>query len=162
MKIILDMIERGESKKNAYTAAGVSETSFHEWQQTKPEFAAAIKEAEHRFQLWEMNDILASARKGLRTLIEGVEYDEIKTEYEQDPDNPSLPRIKKQFMTKKRILPNVTAVIFTLTNRDPEHWQNRISGDLTQRVEVEQKPNISLANVPDDLLKQLIESISVE
>lgn len=157
--IICDAIERGETNATAAKLGGISKATFCEWQNTKPEFADAVKKAKEAFEDWQRNGILEDATKSLKTLICGQEYEEVKTEYENDSDGN--PRIKKQTRCTKKILPNATAVIFALCNRDPEHWQNRVAQDVNGKIDVEQKgPGISLANVPDSLLAQVIDAIN--
>lgn len=158
VKKICDAIERGETNETAAKLAGISVTTFCDWQAKKTEFAQAVKKAKAAFEDWQMNGILEDARKSLKTLICGQEYEEIKTEYEND--SHGNPRIKKQTRVTKKILPNPTAVIFALCNRDPEHWQNRVSNEISGKIETESKPGITLANVPDNLLAQVIDAIN--
>ena len=155
---ICKAIENGETYEKAAQIGGLSETQFYEWRKTHPEFAEAVKRAKDAYEEWQLNDLLQDAKKSLKTLICGQEYEEIKTEYENDAHGN--PRIKKQARTTKKILPNATAVIFALCNRDPEHWKNRIDTELSGKVETEAKSDVSLSNVPDELLGQLIEAIA--
>lgn len=156
---ICKAIEDGLTKETAAKIGGISVSTFCEWQATKPEFLEAVKKAEKSFEDWQMNGILADAKKSLKTLVCGQEYEEIKTEYENDKnDNP---RIRKQTRITKKVLPNPTAVIFALCNRDPEHWQNRVAQDITGKLETEAKGSgVSLANVPDELLAKVIDAIN--
>ncbi len=156
---ICKAIENGETNATAAKIGGISVSTFCEWQATKPEFSESVKRAKAVFEEWQLTGILEDARKSLKTLVCGQEYEEVKTEYEQDPRNPSTPRIKKQTRITKRIPPNPTAVIFALCNRDPEHWQNRVSNEISGKIETETKPGLSLANVPDDLLAKVIDAI---
>ena len=159
VKRICDAIERGETKETAAKIGGISISTFCEWQSKKPEFMEAIKRAESAFEDWKMNGILEDARKSLKTLVCGQEYEEIKTEYEND--KTGNPRIKKQIRITKKILPNPTAVIFALCNRDPDNWKNRVAQDVNGKIDVEQKGSgVSLANVPDDLLAKVIDAIN--
>ena len=156
---ICKAIENGETNAVAAKIGGIHIATFCEWQNTKPEFAEAVKRAKAGFEDWQLNGILEDAKKSLKTLICGQEYEEIKTEYENDKSGN--PRIRKQTRVTKKILPNPTAVIFALCNRDPEHWQNRVAQDVNGKIDVEQKgPGISLANVPDDLLAKVIDAIN--
>lgn len=157
VKRICDAIERGETNETAARIGGIAVGTFCRWMDEKSEFKDAVKRAKAAFEDWQMNGILEDARKSLKTLVCGQEYEEIKTEYEND--SAGHPRIKKQIRITKKILPNATAVIFALCNRDPEHWQNRVNTELSGKVETESKSKISLANVPDSLLAQVIESI---
>lgn len=159
---MLKAIENGETNETAAKIGGIAVSTFCRWMDEKQEFKDAVKRAKDAFEDWQLNGILEDARKSLKTLICGVEYEEIKTEYEQDPRNPGTPRIKKQTRITKKVLPNPTAVIFALCNRDPEHWQNRVTNDITGKIETETKSNVSLANVPDDLLEQVINAINTK
>ena len=159
VKRICDAIERGETNETAAKIGGIHVSTFCEWQNSKPEFSEAVKRARAAFEDWQMNGILEDARKSLKTLVCGQEYEEIKTEYENDKNGQ--PRIKKQTRVTKKILPNPTAVIFALCNRDPENWKNRVAQDVNGKIDVEQKgTGISLANVPDSLLAQVIDAIN--
>ena len=156
---ICEAIERGETFETAAKIGGISTCIFYEWKNTKAEFAEAVKRAKEAFEDWQLNGILADAKKSLKTLICGLEYDETKTEYENDKNGN--PRIRKQTVVTKRIMPSPTAVIFALCNRDPEHWQNRVAQDITGKLETEAKGSgVSLANVPDELLAKVIDAIN--
>lgn len=156
---ICQAIENGETNATAAKIGGIHVATFCEWQNTKPEFAEAVKRAKAAFEEWQMNGILEDARKSLKTLVCGQEYEEIKTEYEND--KTGNPRIKKQTRVTKKILPNPTAVIFALCNRDPDNWKNRVAQDVNGKIDVEQKGSgVSLANVPDDLLAKVIDAIN--
>ena len=91
---ICKAIERGETNETAAKIGGISVSTFCEWQATKTEFSEAVKRARAAFEDWEMNGILADAKKSLKTLICGMEYEETKTEYENDKNGS--PRIRKQ------------------------------------------------------------------
>lgn len=157
---ICNAIAEGKTNEQAAKYGGITVSTFCEWQKTKSEFSEAIKKAKAQYEDWLMNGILEDAEKSLVTLIKGCEYEEIKTEYEND--SFGNPRIKKQSRTTKKILPNPTAVIFALCNRDPEHWQNRIQQDINGKIETETKNEVSLKNVPDELLSQVIDAINAK
>ena len=160
IETICRAIEQGKTSADAAKIGGISESTFYEWQNRHPEFSEAVKRAKAAYEDWERNELLADARRSLKELIRGFEYEEVKTEYEQDPKDPSQPRVKKQYRTKRTCAPSATAVIFALCNRDPEHWQNRISQDVNGKIDVEQKGDgVSLANVPDTLLAQVLDAI---
>ena len=156
---ICKAIENGETNETAAKIGGISVSTFCEWQATKKEFSEAIKKAREFYEDWQLHGILEDAKKSLKTLICGKEYEEVKTEYENDKNGN--PRIKKQTRVTKVVLPNPTAVIFALCNRDPENWKNRVAQDVNGKIDVEQKgTGISLANVPDSLLAQVIDAIN--
>lgn len=157
---IAEALRNGDTYELAANKGGIAIQTFKQWLAEKPDFAALVKNARAEYEEWELNGILADAKKSLKVLICGQEYDETKTEYEQDPRDPGQPRIKRQTVTRKKVLPSATAVIFALCNRDPEHWQNRVSNEITGKLESDSKNDISLKNVPDELLAQVIEAIS--
>lgn len=150
-------ISEGRTEKDSCFAAGISVSQFHFWLNAKPEFAEAVKRAKQQYQDWFDNHLLEDAERGLLRLVCGEEYTVTTTEYEND--GTGQPRIKKQKTENKKILPNVTAIIFALTNRAPEKWKNRLSQDVNGKIQTESKSDVSLANVPDDLLEKVIESI---
>lgn len=160
-------LAKGTSRTQAARMAGIDDESFSRWMkrggQGEPvfaEFAEAVKSGEDEFRRWEQNEILQSAKKSLRVLIEGQEYEETQTEYENDGNGQ--PRIKKQITKTKKILPSTTAVIFALCNRDPEHWKNRVTNEVEAKVQAQADNKVSLANVPDELLEQLVKAINGE
>lgn len=155
---IASYIEQGESNINAAKKAGITEAAFYKWKKEHVEFVERLKRAEDTYRNWELNEVAKSARRSLKQLIEGFEYTEIENEYESDGKGGYI--IKKQRSKTKKFAPNATAVIFALCNRDPEHWQNRINADVNSKVTAETKTDLSLANVPDDLLAQVIEAIN--
>lgn len=158
VKRICDAIERGETNETAAKIGGIAVGTFFRWIDEKSEFNDSVKRAKAAFEDWQMNGILEDARKSLKTLVCGQEYEEIKTEYEND--KTGNPCIKKQTRVTKKILPNPTAVIFALCNRDPDNWKNRVAKDVNGKIDVEQKGSgVSLANVPDDLLAKVIDAI---
>ena len=66
----------------------------------------------------------------------------------------------KRKVVHKKAVANPTAIIFALCNRAPEQWSNKHVQELAGKVDVESKPGVSLHNVPDDLLAQVINAIN--
>lgn len=157
IKTLTRAISEGKSRKAACELAGISQDTFARWL-NDAEFADAIKVAEKSFEDWRMNGILEDARKSLKTLVCGQEYEEVKTEYEND--GVGKPRIKRQTRITKKVLPNVTAVIFALCNTDPEHWRQRVEQDVRADVKTKEEPQPNkLAKVPTELLRQLCDAM---
>lgn len=155
---IYEALRSGCTDLDAAHAVGISKDTFYEWIKTKTDFADIVKNAKKEFQDWEYNGILSDAKKSLRTLICGMEYEETKIELGRGHTGGELKIVRKTTTTKK-VLPNATAVIFALCNRDPEHWQNRVASDVNAKIDAENKSDVSLVNVPDDLLAQVLECI---
>jgi hypothetical protein len=160
VNIIRESLAQGDSRQLACKKAGISDDSFLNWMRDNSEFSAVVKNAEDEFRNWEHNEILASAKKSLRVLIEGQEYDETITEYENDGNGQ--PRIKRQTTKTKKVLPSATAVIFALVNRDPDNWKNRINSEVEAKVQSDQRADVNMKNIPDDLLEQVIKAINGE
>jgi hypothetical protein len=59
-----------------------------------------------------------------------VDEDAIRSQMEADGKTP-IPKIKEQVTTTKHVAPDTGAIIFVLTNGDPDHWKNRQNAELT-------------------------------
>ncbi len=153
---ICKAISEGQSEKNACIVGGIHRDTFATWMREHSDFSDRIKKAKQDYQDWLDKHLLEDAERGLMRLVCGEEYVETTTEYETI--NGELV-VKKKKEVNKRILPNTTAIIFALTNRAPEKWKNRLSQDVNGKIQTESKSDVSLANVPDDLLEKVIESI---
>ena len=127
----------GLVKSDTYTIAevcrqvGITPKTYHAWVNDYPDFADAIAQAkEERMQL-----MVIEAKKSLMKKIQGYDVTETKVitvpgSQKDERGNPK-PIIKEQTTTKKHIQPDTAAIIFTLTNGDPEHWRNRQSTEVT-------------------------------
>ena len=124
-------------KSDTYTIAeicqqvGISQATFHRWQDEHEDFAIAIEEArESRMQYF-----VQEAKKSLLKKIQGYEVTESKVVTipgkEKDANGKPKPIIKEQTTQKKHIQPDTAAVIFTLTNGDPTRWRNRQTTEVT-------------------------------
>ena len=156
--VIVSAIEEGHTEKDAAKIAGIDESLLSIWKEKYPEFDEAVKKAHANYQDWILNGIKEDAKKSLKTLICGLEYEEIKREFTTNKEGQRV--LSKEVKTNKRVLPNVTAIIFALCNRDPENWKNRVEGNITGKVDMDTKQNISLASVPDELLEKVIDAIN--
>ena len=153
-------IATGKSYKDAYTAARVSHTTFYKHFNEDVEFNAKIKKAEQEYQKWYDSQLVNDCKRSLLELVRGYEWDETTTEKTTGKDGKES--VTKTKTVRRKAAPNPTAIIFALCNRAPDEWSNKHIQELTGKVDVENKPSISLANVPDDLLAQVIESIKSE
>jgi transposase-like protein len=135
-KKTVDMIV-GLVKSDTYTIAeicrqvGITPKTYHQWVNDYPDFADAIEQAKAE----RMQAMVIEAKKSLMKKIQGYDVTETKVvtipgKQKDEKGNPK-PIIKEQTTTKKYILPDTAAIIFTLTNGDPEHWRNRQSTEVT-------------------------------
>lgn len=109
---------------------GIAESTFYEWQASKPEFSEAIKKARNRFS----NSMAVEATRSLRKLVCGYDYTETVTESadtgKTDDAGKKILKVKKHTTRTKHVEPNTVAIIFTLTNLDPDHWKNRTTAEM--------------------------------
>lgn len=127
----------GLIKSDTYTVAEIcnmariSKATFYNWQNDNPDFAQAVADA--REELRQM--LVCEAQKSLMKKIQGYTVDETKVvtvpSREKDENGRPKPQIKEQTTTKKHIAPDTAAIIFTLTNREPETWKNRQTNEVT-------------------------------
>lgn len=133
---------------------GISRQTFYNWQNDNAEFAQAVEDASSEL----LDKMKVEAKKSLLKKIQGYEVTETKvvtipSKQKDEKGNPK-PIIKEQTTTKKHIQADTAAIIFTLTNRDPEHWRNR------QTTEVTGKDGKDLfASKSDEELEKYIEEL---
>jgi transposase-like protein len=110
---------------------GISENTYHRWKSEKSEFCECIKKAEKSFD----ELVIAEARKSLMKKIRGYTEQEKKTVSvdtgKRDENDRPVVKVKEHTVTEKHFQPDTAAIIFALTNRDPEHWKNRATNELT-------------------------------
>lgn len=152
-------IAAGKSYKDAYTAARVSHTTFYAHLNNDVAFLERVKKAEQEYQEYYDSQLVVDCKRSLLELVQGYEWDETTTESALDK-NGKMVEVKKKIVHKKAA-PNPTAIIFALCNRAPGEWSNKHIQELTGKLTTEQTGSgISLANVPDSLLAQVIDAIN--
>lgn len=160
------MVERivGLIKSDTYTIAeicrqvGINQKTFHEWVNTREDFALAVEEAREEL----MQSMVIEAKKSLRKKIQGYDVTETRTvtvpSSKLDKEGNPLSKIKEQITKKKHIAADTTAIIFTLTNGDPDHWRNRQSTEVTGKDGQDlfaKKTDEELAAMIQDLQRKL-------
>ena len=144
-------------EKDSYTNAeickmvNIAESTFYDWKAKKPEFSESIKKAEEVFN----GVIVSEAKKSLVKLIRGYSAQDKKTVTadtgKKDEDGKPIVKVKEHSVTEKHYQPNTAAVIFALTNRDPENWKNKynneMSGSVTVKSELESLSDEELDNI---------------
>lgn len=144
----------GLLEKDTYTVSelcesvGIDESTFYRWKNDKNEFCEAIKKAEER----RLGFFVVEAKRSLLKKIQGYEVKETQIVSIPGVDEKGNPKqiIKEKKTIKKHIQPDTTAIIFALTNLDPEHWKNRqnIDGNIQSDVRFTGFQSV-LPNVPD-------------
>jgi len=139
---------------------GISEETFHAWKRNKPEFSESIKKAEEA----RMRYFVAEAKKSLIKKIQGYTVQEKHTTYVnvketgEDGKAKDKPKIKEQKVVDKHFQPDTAAIIFTLSNGDPENWKNRQNNEVTGK---DGKPLIPVKSIEEkkaeleDLLRKI-------
>ena len=156
--IMCKAIATGKSYKDAYTAARVSHTTFYKHFNEDAEFNARVKKAEREYQEYYDSQLVVDCKRSLLELVRGYEWDETTTESALDKNGKMV--VVKTKVVHKKAAPNPTAIIFALCNRAPDEYSNKHIQELTGKIETESKPGITLSNVPDSLLAQVIDAIN--
>lgn len=158
VEIMCKAIAAGKSYKDAFTAARVGHDSFYRHLRNDSDFSDRVKMAEQEYQEWYDSQLVVSCKRSLIELVQGYEWDETTTEHALNKDGKMV-EIRRKVVHKKAA-PNPTAIIFALCNRAPEEWSNKHIQEISGKIETETKSNVSLANVPDNLLEQVIDAIN--
>jgi hypothetical protein len=124
-------------KKDSYTISeicslvGISKETYYQWIENKLDFADAIKKAKGEYDEF----IAAEAKKSLLKRIQGYTVQEKKVvmveSKDKDESGKFKPKIKEQTIIDKHYQPDTAAIIFTLTNKVPEEYQNKYNAELT-------------------------------
>ena len=104
---------RGLSDSDIAKNLGISLQSYYDYQKKFPEFLEAIRRGKRP-----ANIIVENA---LYKRCVGFEYDEVTQEIGKDEKGKQV--VKKKIV-KKHIVPDINAIRFWLTNREPELWKN--------------------------------------
>lgn len=87
------------------------------------------------------NPLCTKAIKSLAKRIQGYVLKEVKTTYEFDAEGNK--RIKNEVVTRKQVVPDLSAITFTLTNLDPQRWKTKPSSLTESDPDVEEKTDLS-------------------
>lgn len=110
---------------------GISTRTFYLWQKDNQEFAQAIQDAKEELK----QRIICEAKRSLLRKVKGCITIEKKTititSKEVDGNGHPKSQIKRYIIIEKHIPPDLTAIIFALTNLDPNNWRNKFSNEVT-------------------------------
>lgn len=150
---IISCIREGDSNILACKKVGISKSTFYEWLESYPDFSDSLKKARKEFR----ETIVQTLEQSLWKRAAGYEIEESKNEYRTLKDWSKV--LVKSSKITKHFPPDTGALIFALTNLDPENWKNRqdnrlsvddgISGFKISVVHKEGTPPI--ANSEDDI-----------
>lgn len=109
----------------------IGRSTYFDWIREIPEFSDAIKKAHDN----RMEFFVAEAKKSLVKKLQGytVQEKHITTvgSGKFDVNGKEIPKIKEQKVVDKHFQPDTAAIIFTLTNGEPESWKNRQNAEVT-------------------------------
>lgn len=105
---------------------GVSERTFTDWKSKYSSISSVLKKGKEVVDRQVENALLKRAL--------GYEYEEVKEKFEGNV-------MTERTVTKKEVVPDVTAQIFWLKNRKPDVWRD--------------KQNIEVSKPIDDTIKEL-------
>lgn len=132
---IKDWVRNGATDEEVAKRLGISRDSFYQYKKEFSDFSDTLKETKEIVDSQVENALLKRAL--------GYSYNEVTKEVDADG--------KKKIKTvTKEVLPDVTAQIFWLKNRQPDKWR-----DKTQ-VET------SITNENKELMKEYLNSVKKE
>ena len=99
----------------------ISDSTYYDWITRFPEFSENIKKAEAEKSLLRKIQGYTVQEKHITTVGSG----------KYDVNGKEIPRIKEQKIVDKHYQPDTAAIIFTLTNGEPENWKNRQNNEVT-------------------------------
>lgn len=122
---IISYIREGDSNILACKKVGISEETFYTWINDKPEFSESLKKSRKEFR----ETIVQTLEQSLWKRAAGYEIEESKNEYRTLKDGSKV--LVKSSKITKHFPPDTGALIFALTNLDPENWKNRQDNRLS-------------------------------
>ena len=162
---ILNLITQGYAQKEACKKVGIAEGTFYRWCDEDKEFRELVRDAQNEARINKAD--VRAVEQALLDIARGFDYEEVKTEYEsrevideQTGKKEFKPVIKKQVRTQKRVTPNVEAIKFLLTNRDPQNWKNRI--DTMAVGNIATNLSIKMVGDPDSTFPSREDDIDME
>ena len=100
----------------------ISRKTFYEWKKVKPEFGEAVEEAiDHREDV-----MIASARIGLKQLLEGYVQKKEKVTYVPDKNDPLNDVEKCRVVEKKFCPPSIRAIKYVLDREERKKDKDRL------------------------------------
>ena len=122
---IISYIREGDSNILACKKVGISKSTFYEWLESYPDFSDSLKKARKEFR----ETIVQTLEQSLWKRAAGYEVEEVKNEYRTLKDGSKV--LVKSSEITKHFPPDTGALIFALTNLDPENWKNKQDNRLS-------------------------------
>lgn len=116
-KIYQIVREENPSKNCIAKKVKISSQTISNWLNDDKVFKRGYDEAVSIF----FKNINYDAKKSLKKLVTGFEYEELKTVYVDN--GMGDPVIRERIVTKKYVAPNIEAIKFVLKNIEPENFE---------------------------------------
>lgn len=153
-KEIFECLRTGMTDKQTCAKVHINPDTFYTWLAKKNDFSELVKTAKEDFR----SGMVKKLEDSLYRKAIGYDAEETETEYTFTKDGN--PVAKKKTRKNKHIQPDTGAIIFALTNLAPEEWKNKQFQQIDGNVKTESDTQVSLANVPDELLAEVISKIN--
>jgi len=129
-------------------AEGITYRTLRNWAEKISEISGSLKKAKIEADESSRQDLREKARQGLRLKVTGHEVTEKRTFYDEEGN------VTKIIETTKYIPPSDTAIIFALTNADPDNFKHLRAVEVTG--EVDEEPEYDFSDLTEDELRIFI------
>ena len=148
---IKGLARRGCTIEEIAQEVGVAQSTIHKWMAENEDLSEAVKSGRA------VADI--EVETSLYKRATGYKITKKKTIVSAGDDQQRPVRIE---INEEDVAPDTTACIFWLKNRRPDIWRDRTETELKGKIQTESDANVSLANIPDELLEKVVRSINGE
>lgn len=132
------MARSGLTDEEIARELGIAVSTLNRWKQIYPEFSEALKANKALVDSQVEDSLLKRAL--------GYEYEEVKLVMSDDGK-----RTKRVEKTIKQVVPDVTAAIFWLKNRQPQRWRDKQNVELTGK----DGGPVEVADVREELARRI-------
>lgn len=115
--------------------------TFLSWIDARPSYKDLYDECYSAHKVAFAITLREAAKKGLRDVITGYDkkLETVTYDAKMSPTGQEILIVKERRVQTKHVMPNVTAMAFALTNRDPDEWRRSFGRDY-KRDEKDQNP----------------------
>ncbi|MDO4706947.1 MAG: hypothetical protein Q4A61_00805 [Porphyromonadaceae bacterium] len=121
---VLGYIAQGYTLAASAKLAGISYSTLNEWRKSRPHFAQQLKEARAAY----LSSLQDEIELSLYQRATGLTVTTEQIDYELSPEGEEIVTHRRR--TTKQIPPDTAALIFALTNLDPDRWTNRVREEV--------------------------------
>lgn len=147
---VYQLARRGAQYADIAAALQVSEGAVKKWAAEDDEFVAAYKRGKDEFDSGEVESALLKAARGYE--YEETDVKSVVLVRGKGEDKITVPA-EEVTVKHKKMAPNVGAIVFWLTNRQRDRWQNTRYEKKDVNVKVEAGEVFDLQEVPTEELE---------